>query len=156
MPTSRSATVTANADTDEAESDGQRATPPPRQDLALFVRALRRELVSHAKRVDSIEEMQAAAATHRTVGKKSGGRASGGITVVRMCDPGAREVELEWGNGDVARLRVGVDGVVGKVVVRSREGGGGGGRRRRGLERLILGEGGRVDGVLWRLRRDGI
>jgi central kinetochore subunit Mal2/MCM21 len=116
---------------------------PPRQDLPLFVRALRRELVSHAKRLDAVERLKAA-----SVGK---GSRSNRITAVTTSDPSAREVELDWADGDVAKLRIGIDGTVEKAVVRSKDGTASG-RRKRRLERSILGEEGHVNGLPMRLR----
>ena len=115
-----------------------------RQDLPLFLRTLRRELVSHAKRLDVVEKLRSTC-----VGK---GRPSHKITAVTMCDPGAREVELEWEDGAVAKLKIRLDGSVERTIVRSKEGTGAG-RRKRRLERVILGEGGHVSGLPLRLRK---
>jgi central kinetochore subunit Mal2/MCM21 len=125
----------------ESEDGGDGAA---RQDLPLFLRALRQELVCYAKRLDAIEKLKLIC-----VGK---GRQAHKITVVTMCDPGAREVELEWQDGAVARLRMGLDGLVERTVVRSK-GGARSGRRKRRLERMIMSEGGHVSDLPLRLRK---
>jgi hypothetical protein len=115
-----------------------------RQDLPLFLRLLRQELVSHAKRLDAVEKLKVTC-----IGK---GRPSHQIIAVTLCDPGAREVELEWEDGAIAKLKIGLNGAVERTVVRSREGAGSG-RRKRRLERVILGDDGHINGLPLRLRK---
>ncbi|SPO00040.1 uncharacterized protein DNG_02892 [Cephalotrichum gorgonifer] len=107
----------------------RRHLPPPpaadaiggdkvRQDMSLFARCLRKEILRYHNRVGAIADIR------RDIGITDG-RASGEeswIVNVGAVDPEAKQVRLEWANGRSGRVVMDDDGVVRQVVVFGPEG----------------------------------
>jgi central kinetochore subunit Mal2/MCM21 len=113
------------------------------QDLALFVQAVRKELVAQDRRDTIFKELQKMAES-----KKSR------LESISTPAPGAKDLELQFSGGTLARLRLNVSGNIEKVIVRSNEEGVQGTRKRK-LERSILGQDAHIEGLAKRLRSAG-
>ena len=128
---------------DEAESlKGGRVT----QDLPRFVRALRKELVAHHKRVEAVEKLR------KALGRRQG------VEEVEMLDTSGKEIEITFHKGVLARLRVGVDGKIEKVAVgpsssSTADSPEGSMNAYRGIKKIIESGGGRIDDLAERLSR---
>ncbi|KAF2104680.1 hypothetical protein NA57DRAFT_70888 [Rhizodiscina lignyota] len=117
-----------------------------KQDLGRFARMLRRELVAHQKRVDSIEGLKVEAELPEA-----------GLESIKATDISAREMVITWNDGCTGRVKIGKDGSIDGVTVRE-EGANTqkvAGTRRRGRERAIAGGDGRIEGVIRRLLKEG-
>ena len=117
-----------------------------KQDLPKFVRALRKELVSHHKRVEAFEGL-----------KKSLGRRQG-VEEVKMLDTSGKEIELVFIKGTMAQIRVASDGKIEKVAVgpsssMATESPAGSMKAYREVKKAIEGGGGRIDDLAERLKR---
>jgi central kinetochore subunit Mal2/MCM21 len=130
---------------DEVPLKGNRA-----QDLPKFVRALRKELVAHHKRVAAYELLK------RDLGRKHG------VDEVKMLDATAREIEILFSNKVVARLRVATDGKIEKVAIgpSSNTSDAEGSPERsmktyREIKKVIEGVDGRIEDLATRLQRRG-
>lgn len=75
------------------------------QNLPRLVRALRRELVAHHKRLEAYASLK------RDLGNRHG------VEEVKMLDASGRELEIQFAGKITARIRVGVDGKVEKTAV---------------------------------------
>ncbi|KAF2435635.1 hypothetical protein EJ08DRAFT_282694 [Tothia fuscella] len=110
------------------------------QNLPALVRALRRELVSYHKRLAAWEVLRTDLKTNKAL------------------DPAGTEFEIELSDTSIARLKVDAKGNIENAVVRSRSDAkydelpDNAGKRQRGLERAILGAGGRIEGLADRLK----
>jgi central kinetochore subunit Mal2/MCM21 len=109
------------------------------QDLARFVRAVRRECVALGKRVEAVEGLREKLGRAQVVGE------------VRGLDKEGREVEIEFIDKHVARVSVGTDGRIEKVVLSHGVRGGGASVRGKAIERIILGGDGSIEGLVGRL-----
>lgn len=99
------------------------------------MREVRREVVGGERRRGAVERVR-----ERVLGEGSG------VRDVKVTDKEGRDVRIEWRDGATARVRLGKDGRVEKVVVLG-EGG-----RAREMERKLLGGDGRVEGLAERVR----
>jgi central kinetochore subunit Mal2/MCM21 len=110
------------------------------QNLPGLVRALRRELVAHHKRLAAWELLQR------------------GVKTNKMLDAAGTRFEIELSDNSIARLTVDMHGKIENAIVRTREGTNQDevpdnlGRRQRNIERAILGGGGRVEGLIERIK----
>jgi central kinetochore subunit Mal2/MCM21 len=89
----------------DEDNDSGSVKQCPAQDLPKFVRALRKEVVAHHKRIDAYERIQRALGRYPGVGEAN------------MLDATGKEIEILFTNGAVARLRIATDGKVEKVAV---------------------------------------
>jgi hypothetical protein len=113
-----------------------------RQDLGAFVRAVRKQLVGMVRRRDELQALEKTCVSSSTQ--------TGLATQMEIVDGVGREIELSLRDGAVLRLRIDMGGeLVEKVVARMVDGAGG---RRRDLERLTMDDGGRLEGLVNRLR----
>jgi central kinetochore subunit Mal2/MCM21 len=118
------------------------------QDLPLFVRALRKELVSHHKRLEAYKRLK-----QELEGKH-------GVQKVDMLDSTGNEIEIEFSSDIKARLRVSTDGKIEKVAVGpSRTTGAkaisaeSSAKAYRDIKRAIEGAGGSMDNLVGRLQK---
>jgi central kinetochore subunit Mal2/MCM21 len=124
------------------------AAPPSdqrtKQNLPAFVRDLRRELVSHNKRLAALQTLKAGLSS-KNIGK--------------ILDPSGKGFEMELSDGSVARLALSRGGEIESAIVRARTHGdesSAAGQRQRGTERAILGGNGRIDELLNRLAQHDV
>lgn len=146
------------ADMEEGDSDAEDGEPlkvrkgqkTRKQDLRGFVRELRRELVSWHLRSDAVDLLR----------EKLGlgdDNSSGpletlpdtGIVSLAPTAIEARYVRLEWEDGRVGRFKLSNTGLVERAVVIGDKG------RDQRTEEAMTGGGGRVEGLLDRLRKHG-
>ncbi|KAF2839083.1 hypothetical protein M501DRAFT_1051112 [Patellaria atrata CBS 101060] len=116
-----------------------------RQDLGMFVKRLRREIVGWHCRIMAVEGLRG------EVGLEKGGdvHTDGGIVDVGVTDLSVRELRMEWVDGTRARIRISAHGCVERVVVSVGEGGD---RSTAGeLRRRIEGGDGRIEGIVKRI-----
>ena len=111
------------------------------QDLARFVRAVRRECVALGKRVETVERLREELGRAQEVGE------------VICLDNEGREVEIKFVDKHAARVSVGTDGRIEKIVVKNGARGGGASVRGKAIERMILGADGSIEGVVGRLSK---
>ena len=127
------------------EDEVSRTAQP--QNLPRFVRALRRELVAHHKRLEACETLK------KELGRKHG------VDGVKMLDVTGCELEIAFTDGSIARLKVSTDGTIANIaVVPGRTADGeealtGQARPLRQLKRVIEGRDGRIEGLADRLKR---
>ena len=115
------------------------------QDLSKFVRALRKELIAHHKRVEACEQL-----------KKDLGRRQG-VEEVKMLDVSGREIEIIFVEHMLARIRVGTDGAIERAVTgpskTAPDDGAGSMQVYREIKKVIEGGSGRIDDLAERLQR---
>ncbi|KAJ5766790.1 uncharacterized protein N7511_004406 [Penicillium nucicola] len=137
--------------TEDAPKTSKGKSVARRQDLVGFVRELRRELVAWHMRVDAIDllrewvglvdsEGRVVAPAHVLPDPSTGIVGLSGVSIE------ARYVRVEWEDGRVGRFKLSNCGVVERAVVIGDSG------RDKVTEDMITGGGGRVEGVLERLR----
>lgn len=134
-----------------AEAIGDEDAPAKRrsQDLSLFVRELRQRLVAYHNRLGAVADMRKAAglrtdekeskrsgkqnesSTRRTAGssEEDEGREEGvddsgppHIVEVSLADAEAKQIKIDWSNGDVCRLVIGDSGEIEKCVMYGAQG----------------------------------
>jgi central kinetochore subunit Mal2/MCM21 len=119
----------------------QSSDPATAQNLPAFLRALRRELVSHHKRLAALEAL------------KTGLRSK---STSKMLDPSGKGFEIELSDGSVAQVTLSREGKIENAAVRSRTQVGellpAVGRRQRETESIILGGNGRIEELFDRLK----
>jgi central kinetochore subunit Mal2/MCM21 len=118
------------------------------QDLRRFVRALRREIVGYHNRSTVIKALRKTFKLDEAASGKGKRKDRGRVIAdVSAADAEAKQVRIEWVDGRIGRVVVGEKGEVLKCVVVGEEG------RDFGVERRILGEGGRdrMEGIGARL-----
>jgi central kinetochore subunit Mal2/MCM21 len=122
-----------------------------KQDLRLFARSLRRELVSYRNRISVIKTLRKEFKLNEDAGDKKGKGREKVIVDISAADAEAKQVRIEWVDGRIGRCVVGDSGIIEKCVVVGDEG------RDREVERRILGDTGesRMEEIGERLR-DGI
>lgn len=108
------------------------------QDLAKFVRALRRECVALHRRIEAIQSL------------KEGLERRRGVTEVRSLDREGREIEIEFMGKLIARIYIGTNGTIEKVIVRHdmKEGSS---LKAKVIEMKILDGDGRIESLLLRI-----
>jgi central kinetochore subunit Mal2/MCM21 len=118
------------------------STRQPSQNLPAFIRALRRELVSHHKRLSALTALKANLPPRHSS---------------RLLDSSGNEFEIELSNGSIARLKLSTDGKIENAIVRAKNEARGlttvVGNRQRETERAILGGNRRVEELMDRLTR---
>lgn len=84
------------------------------QNLSLFVRSLRREILRYHNRLGMVADLRNAAG----LGKQSNEneRAEGELVNIAPADSEAKHISLEWADGRTGRLVVGDDGEIVKLV----------------------------------------
>ena len=115
--------------------DGEQQRSAKKQDLARFVRTLRREIVRYHNRIAVIADLRKAVGLDA---KKKKGRKSldeSPLLDISAADPEAKQVKVEWRDGRTGRLIIGDDGEVVKLLVFE------GKSRDRDATRELLGEG---------------
>lgn len=115
------------------------------QDLARFVRTLRRELVRYHNRVAVIAELRKAVGLD---GKRKDAielSEKSSIFAISAADTEAKQVRIDWKDGRSGRLVIGDDGDVVKLVVLGERG------RERTLTRELLSGGSRLEDVARKL-----
>ncbi|KAI0897573.1 Cenp-O kinetochore centromere component-domain-containing protein [Annulohypoxylon nitens] len=122
-----------NADDDEA---------PKKQDLAAFVRALRRELVRYHNRTAVIGDLRSEAGLEK---KKATKEVDVPIVDISAADAQAKQIRVEWGDGRSGRLVISDDGDILKMVAQGENG------QDREAVRQLLGGSVRVEEVVRRL-----
>lgn len=148
------------ADEEEGSSDaedeevlkvpkGQRTR---KQDLRGFVRELRRELVSWHLRSDAVDLLREklGQGDGETLSSPSERESGTGIVSLAPTAIEARYVRMEWEDGRVGRFKLSNTGIVERAVVIGDKG------RDQRTEEAITGGGGRVEGLLERLRKRGV
>jgi central kinetochore subunit Mal2/MCM21 len=139
------ATAEEDEDVDEQNATDELKKRPVKQDLGMFVRAVRKELVGLVRRKDSLEALEKDCTTRS--------RGSRLATRFAIIDGLGRDVEMELRKGEIVRIRIDLGGeTVEKVIVRGRGSEKGLGQRRRDVERAVLRSGGRLDGITDRIR----
>lgn len=115
------------------------------QDLSKFVRALRKELVAHHKRLDAFQKLK------REMGKRHG------VEEVTMLDVSGKEVEIVFVSKIVARLRIATSGKIEKVAVGPSQAVDevpeNAMKSYREIKKVIEGGDGRIDSLLVRLQK---
>lgn len=114
----------------------QRLNKTHAHSLPAFVRALRRTLLLHARRVAAVKRL-------KTLALAAG---DGGVEGVEW-DAEVALVTVSWANGTKGWIKVGEEGTVGKVVVKDGKGG-----RETEVERRIVGA---LEGVAGRMGWEG-
>lgn len=138
---------------DEGTSDAENGEPMKvskarKQDLRGFVRELRRELVSWHLRSDAVDllrEKLGLGDEHDT-SSPSEKESRTGIVSLAPTAIETRYVRLEWEDGRVGRFKLSNTGLVERAVVIGDKG------RDQRTEEAMTGGGGRVEGLLERLR----
>jgi central kinetochore subunit Mal2/MCM21 len=120
------------------------ATDQPRQDLVLFVRTLRREMVRYHNRVGAMADIRRGVGLAKPKANETAGRKS--VVDVRAIDPEAKQVRLEWSDGRSGRIVMDDDGKVTKAVVFGPRG------RDRETARALFEHGMRVEDVAGKLQ----
>ncbi|KAF1983818.1 hypothetical protein K402DRAFT_406544 [Aulographum hederae CBS 113979] len=130
------------------------------QSLPRFVKTLRAELVHHHKRVTAIERLQEELKSTKSSLNQSRQTSESGFSVaaINMLDTTGRELELQFTDGALGRVKVGKKGEIEGAVVRPPNAGDdtskqGLGKRKADIERRIIGldGGGRIEGLLERM-----
>jgi central kinetochore subunit Mal2/MCM21 len=142
----------ASSEEDPAPTKSSRSKSSIRkQDLSGFVRELRRELVAWHMRVDAIDLLREWVGLVDSEGRVTPSEdvspdPSTGIVGLAAVSIEARYVRVEWEDGRVGRFKLSNGGVVERAVVIGDTG------RDKVTEDLMTGGGGRVEGILERLR----
>lgn len=126
------------------DGDASLKATAQQQDLAKFVRALRKELVAHHKRVEAFESL------------KQGLSKRHGVKEVKMLEVAAKEIEINFTRGLMARVRIAADGKIEKVAVGPTSGNNDDShdmKAYREVRKAIEGGSGRVDDLVERLKR---
>lgn len=124
---------------------GSEGATERQQDLARFVRTLRREIVRYHNRVAVIAELRKAVGLDgkrkdaRSVAEKSS------ILAISAADTEAKQIRIDWKDGRSGRLVIGDDGEVVKLVILGERG------RERTLTRDLLSGGSRLEDVARKL-----
>ncbi|KAI1433536.1 cenp-O kinetochore centromere component [Xylaria sp. CBS 124048] len=118
---------------------------PKKQDIALFARALRRELVRYHNRAAVIGDMKRAAGLSSKKGADSS-ELEPEIADISAADAEAKQISLQWRDGRTGRLIMNDDGEIVKMVVQGDNG------RDRETVREFLGGAVRVEDVTERLK----
>lgn len=94
---------------------------PKKQDLSLFARALRRELVRYHNRASVIGDLKKAAglASRKAVEQQDSDTA---IVDISAADAEAKQVSLQWGDGRTGRLIMNDNGEIVKMIVQGGNG----------------------------------
>lgn len=141
-----------NSDAEDEETLGMsKGRKARQQDLRGFVRELRRELVSWHLRSDAVEFLREKLGLGDgvDVSSPSEREPDTGIMSLAATAIEARYVRLEWEDGRVGRFKLSNIGVVERAVVIGDKG------RDQRTEEAMTGGGGRVEGILERLRKRG-
>lgn len=116
------------------------------QDLVKFARRLRRELVRYHHRLATITDLRKAILAEAESETNK-------IQDVTPADAEAKQITIEWEDGQTGRLVMGDDGEIVQVVALNGSGGqGGGSGRDREVVRELVGQAKRVEDVVRRLR----
>ncbi|KAK1783777.1 Cenp-O kinetochore centromere component-domain-containing protein [Copromyces sp. CBS 386.78] len=125
------------------------------QDLAKFARRLRRELVRYHHRLATITDLRRAILAE----DESKTNPTNKIQDVTPADAEAKQITIEWEDGQTGRLVMGDDGEIVKVVALNGSGGGqgngSGSGRDREVVRELVGQAKRVEDVVRRLAVTG-
>lgn len=136
---------------DTAPTKSKKHPSARKQDLGGFVRELRRELVAWHMRVDAIGLLREWVGLVDSEGRPAPAEEvspdpSTGIVGLAAVAIEARYVRVEWEDGRVGRFKLSNGGIVERAVVIGDDG------RDKGTEDLMTRGGGRVEGILDRLR----
>lgn len=93
---------------------------PKKQDLSRFVRVLRRELVRYHNRAAVIGDLRSSAGLESKKGKAREMEVP--ITDISAADAQAKQIRVEWADGQTGRLVISDDGDVVKMVVQGENG----------------------------------
>lgn len=113
------------------------------QDLPLFARALRRELVRYRNRISIVGDLHKAAGLDKSQPQQPESHVS--VTHISPADAEAKQISIEWNDGKVGRLVMDDDGKIVKMAVQGENG------RDRGAVRKLLGGSARIEEILGRL-----
>ncbi|KAI1211918.1 Cenp-O kinetochore centromere component-domain-containing protein [Annulohypoxylon truncatum] len=127
---------TADDEGEEDEATGKK------QDLPMFVRALRRELVRYHNRTAVIGDLRSEAGLEKKP-RKEGVEVP--IVDISAADAQAKQIRVEWGDGRSGRLVISDDGDIVKMVAQGENG------QDREAVRQLLGGSVRVEEVVRRL-----
>jgi central kinetochore subunit Mal2/MCM21 len=134
--------------TTEDEDDNPKTMARAQQNLPSFVRALRKALVSHHKRLEAYRHLKQA-----LEGKH-------GVEEVKMLDSIGNEIEMVFRDNIIARMRISTDGRIEKVAVGPSQTAGANvistensAKAYREIKKAIEGAGGRVDDLVERLQK---
>ncbi|KAK3393103.1 Cenp-O kinetochore centromere component-domain-containing protein [Podospora didyma] len=127
---------------DDGESEG---SSRKKQDLARFVRSLRREIVRYHHRLGVVADLRKAAGLGRNKKPVGDDPQPGQLADISSADSEAKQISIEWTDGRVGRLVMGNDGEVVQLVALGDKG------RDREAVRDLLGEAVRVDELARRL-----
>lgn len=136
---------------DEETLETSKRRKTRKQDLRGFVRELRRELVSWHLRTDAVDFLREklGLGDGDDVPSPSERESDTGIVSLGATAIEARYVRLEWEDGRVGRFKLSNTGIVERAVVIGDKG------RDHRTEEAMTGCGGRVEGILERLRKRG-
>lgn len=127
----------------------------PKQDLMRFARAIRKELVSHQKRLGVVSQLaqQAGLGSEKENAAAITKKGKAGIAKIKEADSSAMSMEISWADGAVGRVQLAKDGSIERVSVRTAAGKRtiGVGTRLKDRETKILGCDARMEGIMDRL-----
>ncbi|KAI1092115.1 Cenp-O kinetochore centromere component-domain-containing protein [Rostrohypoxylon terebratum] len=126
----------------DGNGDGDDEGAPKKQDLAAFVRALRRELVRYHNRTAVIGDLRSEAGLEK---KKATKEVDVPIVDISAADAQAKQIRVEWSDGRSGRLVISDDGDILKMVAQGENG------QDREAVRQLLGGSVRVEEVVKRL-----
>lgn len=113
------------------------------QDLPLFARALRRELVRYQNRINVVGDLHKAAGLNER--KPQQPESDTSVVHISPADAEAKQISIEWNDGKVGRLVMDDDGKIVKMAVQGENG------RDRSAVRKLLGGSVRIEEILGRL-----
>ncbi|OTA62826.1 hypothetical protein K449DRAFT_394864 [Hypoxylon sp. EC38] len=116
---------------------------PKKQDLSVFARALRRELVRYHNRTSVIGDLRSSAGLEIRKGKAKEMEVP--IIDISAADAQAKQIRVEWNDGRSGRLVIGDDGDIVRMVVQGENG------EDREAVRQLLGSSARIEEVAKKL-----